>query len=184
MRLCEIVMAGSPVQEGVSWQRADSSWTWAWVPVWSQIEVDIGIVTACLPCLSPLLRLAWSEVGVKSRTMTPSMVTLPKYSGSWGSVDTVTGEVEKVDEKVEIEDVGLSEKQLPALPEYVEKTPKGEKKILGSFEDPHHTAYIPKVVESAWYDWWEKEGFFKPEYNSPGYAEGKNNEKGRFVIPM
>ena len=121
MRLCEIVMAGSPVQEGVSWQRADSSWTWAWVPVWSQIEVDIGIVTACLPCLSPLLRLAWSEVGVKSRTMTPSMVTLPKYSGSWGSVDTVTGEVEKVDEKVEIEDVGLSEKQLPALPEYVEK---------------------------------------------------------------
>lgn len=70
------------------------------------------------------------------------------------------------------------------LPEYVEKTPKGEKKQLGSFEDPHHTAYIPKVVESAWYDWWEKEGFFKPEYNSPGYAEGKNNEKGRFVIPM
>jgi hypothetical protein len=33
----------------------------------------------------------------------------------------VTGEVEKVDEKGEVEEVGLSEKQLPALPEYVEK---------------------------------------------------------------
>lgn len=137
MRLCEIVMAGSPVQAGVSWQRADSSWTWAWVPVWSQIEVDIGIVTACLPCLSPLLRLAWSEVGVKSRTMTPSMVTLPKYSGSWGSVDTATGEVEKVDEKEGDGDVDMGvrvdQKALPALPKYVEKV--GAAKESSYYED-------------------------------------------------
>ena len=137
MRLCEIVMAGSPVQAGVSWQRADSSWTWAWVPVWSQIEVDVGIVTACLPCLSPLLRLAWSEVGVKSRTMTPSMVTLPKYSGSWGSVDTATGEVEKVDEKeVHVDmgvDIRVDEKALPALPEYAEKV--GVLKESSFYED-------------------------------------------------
>lgn len=24
--------------------------------------------------------------------------------------------------------------------------------------------YNPQYVEAAWYAWWEKEGFFKPEY--------------------
>lgn len=26
-------------------------------------------------------------------------------------------------------------------------------------------AYSPRYVEAAWYSWWEKEGFFKPEYS-------------------
>jgi len=26
------------------------------------------------------------------------------------------------------------------------------------------SAYHPKYVESSWYEWWEKAGFFKPEY--------------------
>lgn len=44
---------------------------------------------------------------------------------------------------------------------YEGKTAPGEKKDLsGSFPD----AYSPKYVEAAWYSWWEKEGFFKPEY--------------------
>jgi len=63
------------------------------------------------------------------------------------------------------------------LPEYIEETPKGEKKLLKSLDDPHRTAYVPKVVESAWYDWWEKEGFFTPEYTTPTYNEGKVNDK-------
>jgi len=25
-------------------------------------------------------------------------------------------------------------------------------------------SYSPAYVEAAWYSWWEKEGFFKPEY--------------------
>jgi valyl-tRNA synthetase len=25
-------------------------------------------------------------------------------------------------------------------------------------------SYSPRYVEAAWYSWWEKEGFFKPEY--------------------
>lgn len=29
---------------------------------------------------------------------------------------------------------------------------------------PLPDAYSPKYVEAAWYKWWEKEGFFKPEY--------------------
>lgn len=27
------------------------------------------------------------------------------------------------------------------------------------------TAYSPRFVEAAWYEWWEKQGFFRPEYN-------------------
>jgi valyl-tRNA synthetase len=64
-------------------------------------------------------------------------------------------------------------------------TKPGEKKVLQSLDDPFHKAYIPKVVESAWYQWWEKEGFFKPEL-----AEGKeepkevDGKKEAFVIPI
>ncbi|GAM82697.1 hypothetical protein ANO11243_006800 [Dothideomycetidae sp. 11243] len=58
------------------------------------------------------------------------------------------------------------------------KTPKGEKKILESLDDAYHKAYIPSVVESAWYDWWEKEGFHEPEFT----AEGDVKPKGHFVI--
>lgn len=64
------------------------------------------------------------------------------------------------------------------LPEYVEDTPVGDKKRIRSFEDAHFKAYNPDAVESAWYDWWEKEGFFKPEFT----PEGKVKEEGSFVI--
>jgi valyl-tRNA synthetase len=35
--------------------------------------------------------------------------------------------------------------------EYVNDTPKGEKKKLGEMEEAYH----PRAVESAWQDWWE-----------------------------
>jgi valyl-tRNA synthetase len=71
-------------------------------------------------------------------------------------------------------------KKEEALPEYVEETKPGEKKILKSLDDAYHKAYIPKVVESAWNDWWESEGFFKPELQPNGTVK----EKGNFVIPI
>ena len=47
----------------------------------------------------------------------------------------------------------------------------------GEFKDPRVVpmakSYDPKNVEAAWYEWWEKEGFFKPELGS---------EKPKFVI--
>ncbi|KUI53957.1 Valine--tRNA ligase, mitochondrial [Cytospora mali] len=55
-----------------------------------------------------------------------------------------------------------------ALPAYVEETPLGEKKRLRPLDDPHYKAYNPIAVESAWYEWWEKEGFFKPEFTETG----------------
>ncbi|KAG9697153.1 valyl-tRNA synthetase-like protein, partial [Aureobasidium melanogenum] len=65
-----------------------------------------------------------------------------------------------------------------ALPKYVEETPKGEKKILKPLDDEYHKAYIPSVVESAWYDWWEKEGFHEPEFG----PDGNVKPRGYFVI--
>ncbi|KAF2762283.1 valyl-tRNA synthetase-like protein [Pseudovirgaria hyperparasitica] len=70
-------------------------------------------------------------------------------------------------------------KEAEVLPEYVEETELGEKKILKSLDDPFHKAYIPKVVESAWSEWWEKEGFFKPEL-----VDGKVKPAGSFVLPI
>ncbi|KAI8940143.1 hypothetical protein NX059_003856 [Plenodomus lindquistii] len=71
-------------------------------------------------------------------------------------------------------------KEEEQLPEYVEETPKGEKKRLQSLDSPFAKAYIPKVVESAWNDWWEKEGFFKPDFQ----ANGDVKPAGNFVIPI
>ncbi|KAH6323735.1 hypothetical protein HBI37_225140 [Parastagonospora nodorum] len=72
------------------------------------------------------------------------------------------------------------DKDESALPAYVEETAKGDKKMLKSLDDPYHKAYMPAVVESAWYDWWEKEGFFKPEFTQ----DGEPKAKGTFVIPI
>lgn len=44
---------------------------------------------------------------------------------------------------------------------YTASTAPGEKKdISGALPD----AYSPRYVEAQWYSWWEKQGFFTPEY--------------------
>ncbi|KAG9320556.1 hypothetical protein KVV02_000373 [Mortierella alpina] len=60
-------------------------------------------------------------------------------------------------------------------PEFVNTTPKGEKKDMSQ---PMAATYNPKAVEASWNDWWEKEGFFEPELT----ADGKVKEEGLFVI--
>lgn len=60
---------------------------------------------------------------------------------------------------------------------YTAETAPGEKKdITGAMPD----AYSPKYVEAAWYTWWEKQGFFKPEYGRKSVLEP--NPKGKFVM--
>lgn len=44
---------------------------------------------------------------------------------------------------------------------YKQDTKPGEKKNVTC---PMPDSYSPRYVEAAWYSWWEKEGFFKPEY--------------------
>lgn len=47
---------------------------------------------------------------------------------------------------------------------YQGKTEPGDKKEVSG---PLPDSYSPKFVEAAWYQWWVKSGFFKPEYNEP-----------------
>lgn len=65
------------------------------------------------------------------------------------------------------------------VPKFVDKTKPGEKKILVSLQDPSFSSYDPQAVESSWYQWWVKKGFFKPQYT----ADGKVKPEGLFVIP-
>jgi len=66
------------------------------------------------------------------------------------------------------------------LPPFVEETPPGEKKRIKPFDDPHYSSYHPVAVESAWYAWWEKEGFFQPQFT----PEGQVKPEGKFVIVL
>ena len=41
--------------------------------------------------------------------------------------------------------------------------------------------YNSEAVEAAWYAWWEKEGFFKPEYANGGKLD-KNMDKNQIYM--
>jgi len=45
---------------------------------------------------------------------------------------------------------------------------------------PMASGYNPIAVESAWYDWWQAQGFFKPQIR-PG---GQPTSEGLFYIPF
>ncbi|KAF9650388.1 hypothetical protein BDM02DRAFT_3185428 [Thelephora ganbajun] len=60
---------------------------------------------------------------------------------------------------------------------FVNTTPPGEKKDLSQ---PMASGYNPIAVESAWYDWWQAQGFFKPQTLS----DGKPKPEGLFYIPF
>ncbi|KAF7726587.1 valine--tRNA ligase [Apophysomyces ossiformis] len=78
-------------------------------------------------------------------------------------------------------DASEKKKKKPAktpAPVFVNKTPKGEKKEL-DMSDPIASAYDPQAVESAWYHWWVKEGFFEPEMTE----DGKAKPEGLFIVP-
>lgn len=77
-------------------------------------------------------------------------------------------------------------------PPFVNTTPPGEKKgeiglDLGvelfrpssDLSQPMAAGYNPIAVESAWYDWWQQQGFFAPQFT----ADGKVKPEGLFVVP-
>lgn len=45
--------------------------------------------------------------------------------------------------------------------------------------EPMAGTYDSRAVESAWYHWWLKEGYFKPELTE----DGKIKPAGLFVVP-
>ena len=65
------------------------------------------------------------------------------------------------------------------MAEFKDTTVPGEKKKLVSLEDPSFKAYNPKNVESSWYAWWDKKGFFSPKFDN----SGRPSSKGIFTIP-
>ncbi|PVG02364.1 putative VAS1-valyl-tRNA synthetase [Serendipita vermifera] len=62
-------------------------------------------------------------------------------------------------------------------PTYVNTTPPGQKKDMSQ---PMASGYNPIAVESAWYDWWNAQGYFKPQFDE---STGKPKKEGLFVIP-
>ncbi|ODQ77920.1 hypothetical protein BABINDRAFT_66641 [Babjeviella inositovora NRRL Y-12698] len=65
------------------------------------------------------------------------------------------------------------------VPQFVDQTKPGEKKILIPFEDPSFKAYNPQNIESSWYSWWDSQGFHAPEFT----ASGDIKPEGAFTIP-
>lgn len=63
---------------------------------------------------------------------------------------------------------------------WLEETPEGHRKILKPLDDDFHKAYLPKVVESAWYSYWETQGMFKPQTEE----DGNLKPKGKYVIAI
>ena len=66
------------------------------------------------------------------------------------------------------------------LKDWVEETPVGHRKILKPLDNNFQKTYLPKVVESAWYSFWEEQGLFKPQTEK----DGSLKPKGRYVIAM
>jgi hypothetical protein len=65
------------------------------VPIWSQIEVDIGIVVASLPSLNPLLKRMWTGTS-KKRSLTPSQLPdFPEYQECWSLQGPPSSDIEK-----------------------------------------------------------------------------------------
>uniref|UniRef100_A0A669C996 Valine--tRNA ligase n=1 Tax=Oreochromis niloticus TaxID=8128 RepID=A0A669C996_ORENI len=52
--------------------------------------------------------------------------------------------------------------------------------LLPDVVSPLPDSYSPQYVEAAWYPWWEKQGFFKPEYGRKSISE--ENAKGIFMM--
>uniref|UniRef100_A0A3P8WTC0 Valine--tRNA ligase n=1 Tax=Cynoglossus semilaevis TaxID=244447 RepID=A0A3P8WTC0_CYNSE len=85
--------------------------------------------------------------------------------------------LEKFQQKKEMEKKAKPEKKELGVITYNVPTPPGEKKDVVS---PLPDAYSPQYVEASWYPWWEKQGFFKPEYGRTSVSE--ENPRGLFMM--
>ncbi|ODV60141.1 valine--tRNA ligase ASCRUDRAFT_76650 [Ascoidea rubescens DSM 1968] len=70
-------------------------------------------------------------------------------------------------------------KETDAVPEYFPENKPGEKKILPPLDHPSFKSYSPTNVEKSWYEWWDAQGFFKPQLTE----DGQIKPEGFFGIP-
>ena len=84
-----------------------------------------------------------------------------KEKPQWGDGSKKKDKKKKEEKKVEV---------------FVNQTPKGDMKDMTT---DMAQAYYPAAVESAWQDWWEKEGYYSCD---PKDALGKKADEDRFVM--
>ncbi|CAG9840462.1 unnamed protein product [Diabrotica balteata] len=105
---------------------------------------------------------------------------LAKEAAKQAKLDKLKQKLEKQQNaapKKDKEEKKEKKKEVKEAATYSISTPEGEKKdTTVALPD----AYSPKYVEAAWYSWWEKKQFFKPEYGRKSVLEP--NENGKFVI--
>ncbi|KAF9447078.1 hypothetical protein P691DRAFT_776381 [Macrolepiota fuliginosa MF-IS2] len=75
---------------------------------------------------------------------------------------------------------GKKDKAKEEEQEFVNTTPKGEKKDVSG---PMPAGYNPLAVEAAWYDWWLESGFFKPQFDKDAEGNLVTKPAGLFVVP-
>ncbi|XP_047134563.1 valine--tRNA ligase isoform X1 [Hydra vulgaris] len=109
--------------------------------------------------------------GIKDEDSTKTAAQLKKDAKKLAKLEKFAKKQESKP-KSKVEEKLKPKKEVKKLFTYDISTAEGEKKNTNEvFPD----AYSPLYVESCWYSWWEKKGFFKPEYN-------KSAHQGRFVI--
>lgn len=105
---------------------------------------------------------------------------LAKEAAKQAKLDKLKQKLEKQQNaapKKDKEEKKEKKKEVKETAVYTIDTPDGEKKDT---INPLPDAYSPKYVEAAWYSWWEKQRFFKPEYGRKSITEP--NPKGKFII--
>ncbi|XP_044001066.1 valine--tRNA ligase isoform X2 [Aphidius gifuensis] len=106
------------------------------------------------------------------------LAKLEKFKQKQDKKDTPIVDNSKPKEKPEKKNEKKKEVKESAV--YTEQTPAGDKKNI---DVPMPDAYSPQFVEAAWYPWWEKQGFFKPEYGRKSITEPNPNGTFVMVIP-
>uniref|UniRef100_A0A6P7G8H9 valine--tRNA ligase n=1 Tax=Diabrotica virgifera virgifera TaxID=50390 RepID=A0A6P7G8H9_DIAVI len=108
---------------------------------------------------------------------------LAKEAAKQAKLDKLKQKLEKQQNaapKKDKEEKKEKKKEVKEAATYSISTPEGEKKdTTVALPD----AYSPKYVEAAWYSWWEKKQFFKPEYGRKSILEPNANGKFVIIIP-
>lgn len=118
-----------------------------------------------------------AATGQGDETVQKSAVQLKKEAKKKEKLEKFKQKQEKLQTQPPKAEKKPKEKKEKEIILYDKPTLPGEKKDISG---PMPDAYSPRYVEAAWYAWWEKSQFFKPEYGGRDLKEP--NPKGRFVM--
>ncbi|XP_075411443.1 valine--tRNA ligase, mitochondrial isoform X2 [Tenrec ecaudatus] len=124
--------------------------------------------------LAPLRPPFWGLRSSRGAPRPRPLSTQPEPHGALVSWKNREAKQKRLRERQAALEAGIAAKNKPPAGSSKAWTPKeivlyetptepGDKKDVSG---PLPPAYSPKYVEAAWYPWWEREGFFKPEYQA------------------